>query len=368
MTWTPWVIPGLFAGLFAGAAAIVLLRVAGDQSVNRRLAVVLALEAVWMGGSIFFTIDSQATFMVVASIAVAAMASLPFQYLAFLGEALDSPLVRPFSSRAALVFLGLLSLAAASALLLFPTLFIGELYSPPWATWNFQFTEWGSRLNLFHATASLFGLAVSLHAFWSAQPGTAARDRARWFAMAFGIRDVVAVSLYLFPAVLRPIPFWGDFLYNEMNALTNVFYVALLSYGILRHQLFDIDLKLKFVIRQSTVGGFIAGTFVVVSETLESLVPAEGWAMSVLSAVVIVVLLQPVQRFAERFASRVMKGVEDTPEYLDRQKRQVYRAMLEGTFRDGLATDRERAMLDRLRRELGIPDGVATSLEAEART
>jgi hypothetical protein len=318
-----------------------------------------------MVGTIFFMVESRAAFMIVASISVGAMAALPFQYLAFLGSALDSALVRPFASRRAFWVLGAMSALAALAVILFPTVIIGELYSPPWATWNFQFTDWGRRLNLFHGGASLFGLAVALNAYWSAKPRTAARDRARWFAMAFGIRDFVAVSLYLFPSVLRPIPFWGDFLYNELNAVTNLLYVALLSYGVLRHQLFDIDLKLKFVIRQSTVGGFIAGTFLVVSETLESFIPAEGFVMSLLSAIVIVVLLQPVQRFAERFASRVMRGVEDTPEYLDRQKRHVYRAMLEGTYRDGGVTERERAILERLRKELGIPRGIAATLEAE---
>ena len=367
MTWTAWAVPGILSAVFAGAAAILLLRAPGGQSVNRRFAVVLTLEAVWMAGSVFFMIESEDAFRVVASISVAAMATLPFQYLVFLGSALDTRWVRPFASRPARISLNLLSLVAALALLFFPSVFIGELYSPPWATWNFLFTEWGTRLNLFHAGASLFGLAVSLGAYINARPGSAARDRARWFALAFGVRDTVAASLYLLPAVLRPIPFWGDFLYNELNALMNIVYVGLLSYGILRHQLFDIDLKLKFVLRQSAVGGSIAGLFMVVSETLESLVPTDGVVIGVVSAVVVVGLLQPVRRLAEKAANRLMKGVEDTPEYVDGQKRQVYRAMLEGAFRDGLVTDRERAMLDRLRQELGISSAVADSLEAEAR-
>ena len=80
----------------------------------------------------------------------------------------------------------------------------------------------------------------------------------------------------------------------------------------------------------------------------------------------VVGVLQPVRKVAESAVNRLMKGVEDTPEYVDRQKRQVYRAMIEGTFRDGVVSDRERAMLDRLREELGIPVAVATALEVEA--
>ncbi len=365
MTWTPWVLPGLVSSACAVGAAIVVLRAAPDRTLNRRLSALLFVEGAWAAAGIFFAIESPTTFMAVAAVGVAAMAALPFQYLAFLGVALDTALVRPFRSRAAFWVLSALSVVAAAALLLFPRVFLGELYSPPWATWNFHFTEWGTRLSLLNGACSLFGLVASLAAYRRAGRGTAARERARWFAMAFGIRDVMYASLYLSYAQLRPIPFWGDFLYNELAGIATVFFIALLTYGVLRHQLFDLDLKLKFALRQSTVGAIIAGAFFVGSELLERFIPVEGTVLGLASAGTIVLLLRPVQRFSEAFASRLMPGVTDTPEYVDRQKRAVYRAALEGAGEDGTISDRERSMLDRLIMQLGLASDVAASLERE---
>lgn len=367
MTWTPWALPGILAGLFAGSAAVVLLRTAPDRSLNRRLAVVLSLEALWMSGSVFFFVESATVFMWIAAVAVAAMTALPFQYLSFLAASVDTPLVAPCRSRTAFWVLAALSATAAAALLSFPRVFLGELYSPPWATWNFEFTAWGTRLNLVHAGASVFGLIVSLTAFLRARPGSVARDRARWFAMAFGIRDVVAASLYLLYPVLRPVPFWGDFAYNQANAFANVFYVGLMAYGVLRVQLFDLDLKLKVAIRQSTVGAIIAAAFFTGSELLEGLIPVQGTVLGLLSAGVIVILIRPVQGFAEGLASQVMKGVEDTPEYLDRQKHRVYRAALEGALEDGRISERERSILARVREQLDISPETASRLEEALR-
>ncbi|MFV1988459.1 MAG: hypothetical protein ACC682_14350 [Gemmatimonadota bacterium] len=368
MTWTPWVLPGLVSSACAVGAAIVVLRAAPDRMLNRRLFAVLFVEGTWAASGVFFTIESPAAFMTVASVGVAAMAALPFQYLSFLGVALETELIKPFRSRAAFWILAALSVIAAGALLLFPRVFLGELYSPPWATWNFRFTEWGTRLSLLNGASSLFGLAASLAAYYRARRGTAARERARWFAMAFGIRDLVYAILYLLYAQLRPIPFWGDFLYNQFGGIATVIFVALLTYGVLRHQLFDLDLKLKFVLRQSTVGAIIAGAFFLGSELLERFIPVEGTVLGLASAGVIVLLLRPVQRFSEAFASRLMPGVTDTPEYVDRQKHAVYRAALEGAGVDGTITERERSMLDRLVEQLGLTSDVAAVLEREVVT
>jgi len=358
-------LPGLISSAFAISAAIVILRAAPDRPLNRRLSLVLLLEGVWSLAGIFFLVESAAAFMVIAAIGVGAMAALPFQYLSFLGVGLETLLVRPFRSRAAFFVLTGLSLLAAAALLLFPRVFIGDLYSPSWATWNFRFTAWGSRLSLLHGGVSLFALVASLVAFLGARRGTATRERALWFVVAFGVRDVIYASLYIFYPQLRPIPFWGDFLYNQLGGYGTIVFVALLTYGVLRRQLFDIDLKLKFALRQSTVAAIIAGAFFLGSEILETFVPVQGMVLGLMSAGAIVLLLRPVQRFAEAFASRLMPGVTNTPEYIDQQKHQVYRAALEGAVEDGVITDRERSILDRLVDQLGIVPRVAKRLERE---
>jgi hypothetical protein len=365
LTWTPWVIAPILALVAAWGAAIILLRTAPDRSLNRRLAFVLFLEGIWLGGGVFFTIEDPVIFLAIAAVAVGAMAALPFQYLSFLGVSLATPLVAPFRPRIAFALLALASATAGLWVLLFPATFLGDLYSPEWATWNFQFRPAGARIALVHGVASLFGLVAAAAAFLKAKPGTDARSRAKWFMIAFGVRDLFnAVTWTLYP-LLRPIPFWGDFVANQGPGIVNVLYVGLMSYGVLRAQLFDIDLKLKFALRQGTVGAVFAGAFFTGSELLERVVPVEGTILGLIVAGSIVLALRPVQRFAETFAGRVMRGVQDTPSYVEGRKHEVYRATLEGTLEDGAITDRERAVLDRLREQLGISREEAELVERE---
>ena len=365
LTWTPWVVAGVLALIAAWGAAIVLLRTAPDRSLNRRLAFVLFLEGVWLGGGVFFVVEDQAIFLAIAAVAVGAMAALPFQYLSFLGVSLTTPLVAPFRSRPAFALLALASAATGLWVILFPSTFIGELYSPDWATWNFQFRPAGARVALVHGIASLFGLVAAFAAFLKAKPGTDARSRAKWFMLAFGVRDLFSAVTWISYPLLRPIPFWGDFVANQGPPIINIIYVGLMSYGVLRAQLFDIDLKLKFALRQGTVGAVFAGAFFTGSELLERIVPVEGTILGLIVAGGIVLALRPVQRFGEVVASRVMRGVEDTPSYLESRKHEVYRATLEGTLEDGAITDRERAVLDRLREQLGISREEAELVERE---
>lgn len=363
LTWTPWAVPGILNLLVAWSAAIVLLRTAPRRSLNRRLAFVLFLEGVWLGGSVFFMIESQHLFLVQAAIAVAAMAALPFQYLSFLGVALDTRLVAPFRSRTAFILLGVASVVAGLAVLLSPSTFMGEPYSPPWATWNFLFRPWGARIAQVHGLASLFGLIAALAAYLKAEPGTTARSRAKWFAIAFGVRDAYNMLTFTLYPTLRPIAFWGDLIYNPGPPIINLAYVALLAYGVLRAQLFDIDLKVKFALKQSTVGAVIAGGFFTGSELLERVVPVESMILGLLVSGVIVLLLRPVQRFAEALANGIMRGVEDTPDYVQSRKHEVYRAALEGAITDGAITQKERDILSRLREQLGLSVDVADRIE-----
>jgi hypothetical protein len=148
-------------------------------------------------------------------------------------------------------------------------------------------------------------------------------------------------------------------------ALVYCAYILLLAYAVLRFQLFNIDLKVKFVLQQSTVGALIIGGFVVGSEVLESFVAVSGAALNIIVAIAILVVLRPIQRLALRMTNRLMHGVQNTPEYLGLRRLEVYRAALEGAFKDGLITDKERSILDHLRDNLGISQVEAVALEKE---
>ncbi len=365
LEWTPWALPGMAGTAVAWSAAVVLLRTAPSRPLNRRLAAVLFAEGLWQAGFLLYLSEDPRVAMGFSAVAVGAMASIPFLYLAFLAVALDTPLVRPFRSRTSLVLLVLAALGTGGAVILYPHTFIGDIYRPPWAASNFVFRAPGARLAQVHGLASLFGLVASFHAFLRAGRGTHARSRAGWFAIAFGVRDLFNALLWTLYPVLRPIPFWGDLLANQGGAYISVLYVALMAYAVLQAQLFDLDLKIKFALERGTVGAAIAGGFFVGSEILESVIPVRGTILGLLSAAVIVVLLRPVQRFAEALAGRLMRGVEDSPDYRHSRKQAVYRAALEGAMEDGEITDRERSILRRLQEQLDLTAETAGRLERE---
>ncbi len=367
LVWTWWGVPGTFGFVAAWGCAIVALRTDPKRTLNQKLSLILILEGIYTGGStglLFFT-DNPTIVTAFVTFATAALAALPLQYLSFIAIALDTPLVAPFRSRAATVLLGLASAVAAIFVFARPELFISELYNPGWAPWNFQFVHIGQWAAQFQGVVYLFGLVAALSVFFRTNKGSVARNRAMWFAIAFGIRDIfVGIVQALYP-LIRPVPFWGDFVYNPGTAMTWCAYFLLLAYAVLRFQLFDIDLKVKFVLQQSTVGALIVGGFIVGSEVLESFVPVSGTVLNIIVAVAILIVLRPMQRLALSITDGLMRNVQNTPEYLETRRLEVYRAALEGAFKDGLITEKERSILDHLRDSLGISQVEAVALEKE---
>jgi hypothetical protein len=368
LSWSWWAVPSMVALVAAWGAAVVLLRTRPDRSVNRRLSVVLFLEGLFIACAtgLLFLVDSRDAVFALGVLATASMAALIPQYLSFLAVSLQTPLVAPFRRRTALVLLTVTSIAGAGLVLLLPQHFVSEPYSPAWAPWNYQLERWGLHISQLHGATSLFGLLAAISAFSRTRPGSAARGRAKWFAIAFGIRDLYAgIFLLLYP-VVRPIPVWGDFFYNPGLGAIYLLYVLLLTYGVLQAQLFDIQVRVKIALTRSTVAAMITGAFFVGSELLEDVVPVDGIILGVLAAAASVLALRPLKRVAERFAGTVMQDVEETPEYFESRKAEVYRAALDAALEDGTVTDRERRILARLREQLGISDELAERLEQEA--
>lgn len=365
LQWTSWALPGLLTLVAAWSGAAVLLRTRPDRSLNRRLAFLLFLEGLWLGGAFLFLVEDPSAFWAISTVAVAAMATLPFQYLSFLAAAVPTPLVRPFRSRTAFWLLALGGTGAAGWVLASPSTFIEELYSPSWATWNFLFTDEGSRAAQLHGLASLFGLVAALDAWRRAPAGSAARSRAFWFAVAFGIRDLYAGTSQLLYPIIRTLPFWGDFIYNPGQASIYLVYVLLLAYGVLRSQLFDLDLKVKFALRQGTVGALLTGVFFTIEYVFQRLVAVDDVVLGLVISGGVVLALKPAQYLAQALANGVMSEVDGTPEYIRAQKRSVYRAALEGAMEDGILTPKERSILNRLSEELELPSSMARQLEAD---
>jgi hypothetical protein len=273
-------------------------------------------------------------------------------YPPFLAAALNTPMTRPFGSRKARWGLGL-----GAAVLAFLTV------STP-------MTFGATLLYVSLATLFTFALIASIQAVRRAT--AAARTRARSFALAFGLRDVLWG--YVYANVAWQI--WGDTMGYVPDDINDPIYslylmgtllaVPMIAYGILRTQLFDIDLRIQWTIRQSTLAGAIVAIIFVATEAADRFLTAElGNFAGLLAAALVVFFLQPLQGFAERVASAAMPKTRRTPEYVAFRKLQVYEAAVSEALQEGGISDKERKLLGHLRASLDITEQDAESIERD---
>ncbi len=351
---------GLVSVAMCWVMAVVLYRVGSTGSVARKLALLLVVESVVLGtsGYISLIMPPAATgsswypaYYQARDIAhLMGDCALLALYPPFLAAALQTKLTRPFAARRIRIGLGVVSVA----------LFFVFYLSP---------VEIGA--TLLYATLSLlfgYALVASIHAWRVAAPGIA-HTRAGIFALAFGFRDVCWGFIYAHGITLIARGLLGapepDF-FHIVYASGTFFAVPLIAYGILRTQLFDIDLRIRWTIKQSTLAAMIVALMFILSEGAERLLSSDlGNVASFIVAALIVFALTPLQRFAERVAIAAMPNTHDTPEYAANRKMQVYEAALTEALPDGNISERERELLNRLRDSLGISTADADAIEHE---
>ncbi len=173
---------------------------------------------------------------------------------------------------------------------------------------------------------------------------------------------LVAVSL---PQVVD-LHRWGEPLHVHLTL--DFLIVALIAYGVLRHNVVDLDLKFKRSIKHSTVVAAFVAVFFVVSEGAKVIFAgfAGSELLGVLAAGVLVFFIAPLQRFGEAISGRVVRA-SDEGEYLTYRRLQIYRVALEGALKDGSIHSSEVRALESLRGELGITDEDHEQLEREVR-
>jgi len=355
---------GLVAIAACWAFAVVLYRVGPEGSVARKLSLLLFVEGFTLLTAGFpeltLGISDQALFnehpvylrisFIAHTVGDSAMLAL---YPPFLAAALQTKLTRPFAGEP--MRIGLLVLAAA-------LVFVVQLSS----------LRVGATV-LYFSLSLLFGFALvaSIHAWHIA--AAVNRARARSFALAFGLRDICwgfsyGVSLWLIwiGAYMTESETDLDMPAKIVYALGTLLCVPLVAYGILRSHLFDIDLRLRWTIKQSTLAAVIVTIIFVISEGADRLLSAElGNVAGLFAAAAVVFFLAPLQRLAESVAAAAMPHTQNTPEYAAFRKMQVYEeAVMEAHFEGGIS-DKERSLLNRLRDSLAISESDATAIEAD---
>ena len=358
---------GLFAVVMCWGLAVALYRVESTAGTAQMLALLLVIEGLALVSTgyvdMFLTASVRAHPVyprwllaeeIVHTLGDCAMLAL---YPAFLARALQTKLTRAFAYRPVRI-----GLAAASL-----GLFFAVLLSP---------LEIGATL-LYLSLSLLFGYALvaSIQALRAAET-SAVRARTRSFVLAFGFRDICWGIVYAGAIWLI---FSGKYAITEIDAddpvqmalnivyaCGTLFYVPLIAYGILRTHLFDIDLRIQWTIKQSTVASVFVAMFFLVSEGANRFLSSElGNIAGLLAAALVMFFLAPLQRFADRIASAAMPNTRNTAEYAMFRKMQVYEEAVAEAHYEGGISAKERALLDRLRDSLGISAADAETIEVE---
>ena len=342
------------------ALAIVLYRVGTPGTAARKLALLLAIEGVTLisAGYIDLMLSPAVQTLpwypawfrwefVVHTMGDCSMLAL---YPPFLAAALGTPLTRPFADPRMRAGLAITAFALFFATLLTPMKFGASV------------------LYILLVLTFLFALAASTQAWYVA--AGAARARARSFALAFGFRDLCWGFAYLdtvwgvWHGTFAEVPSDPADPVYIVYMLGTLLAVPLIAYGILRTQLFDIDLRIRWTIKQSTLAAAVVAIVYALSEGASRLLSSElGNVAGLLAAALVVFFLAPLQRFAERVASVAMPNTRNTPEYAAFRKLQVYEAAVAEALQGGDISAKERALLHRLRDTLGIAPADAATLE-----
>lgn len=185
---------------------------------------------------------------------------------------------------------------------------------------------------------------VGWQAIWHEDPG--ARATSRRYA-------VLLVSLLVLGLMDLWVPLTEIGVFDWLSPIGTL----LLLYSLLRHQLFGLDRKVRFVLSRSTVAAAFVAVFFLASEGAQLVFGREDQVVGLLAAGALVFVMAPLQRAAERFAERAVPETTQDPPTIPTEKEEMYRDAVRLALRDRTLTRAEERHLFRLARGLGLtPD------------
>lgn len=367
--WNWWAFPGLLAAAMAfGMAAFVYLSMP-TRAQNRRLALVLFFEGSFAvtGYALERMTQRPQDTLGMEAICATSLIALPFAYLFFLAT-LDTPWTRPLRTRIGQGLLALGLIVVLGLRFYFPREFFQVPIRPWYASWE---SSAGPGHHIFEYVVLLvflFGVLVA----WSARRAaktTLARRRAAAYMLAFVTRDVLFATSYVVYFQVPPPPD-GSILAGIRLLLLPValmLYLPMLLYGILKTQLFDIDVRIRWAVSRSTIGAIYLAAFFAGAQLAQNFIGQSlGWALGGLAAGLLLFALAPIQRFAEQVARNAVPGGRRLEELSERRRRDLYREQVIIAWEDGQLNRKERRLLESLRAKLGMDAETAIRLERAA--
>lgn len=322
LSWNPYGAFAIAVGGFACVVAVFLFKTRPDRAQNCWLSAAVVLHGLSIGsyfGLPFLVTDPDAARRAIGA-GVTLLLFLPVVYVEFLAT-IQVPLTRWLRAPAVRWLLLAYVVAVEALWLAWPDGFVDPIIRYETAGgWHLDAAAPLLGLRLFGiaplAVAQLFGLVVAISAFRSAVTASA-RTQAAAFAAAFGTRDLAGLAFCVaFAGFHGAASGVGEILFVLTLPGFDLLFLTLLAYGILRTQLFDIDLNLKLALEGGAVAVPFAVGFFLISEGLESALSIHSVWLGLAAAGAIALALQPIQRVAANLADRIMPGVGRTPEYI----------------------------------------------------
>jgi uncharacterized tellurite resistance protein B-like protein len=150
------------------------------------------------------------------------------------------------------------------------------------------------------------------------------------------------------------------------NGFVRLALPLLVGYALARYQIFDIDLKVRWTIKNSTIAAVFIGVFVVVEQLAQNFVSQTfGVAAGALAAGLLLVAIHPIQHAAERVSVAAVPNARVSSQLTGDERLAIYLAQAKAAWADGVMEKSERVMLDRLRDTLGLTHEEAARLESE---
>ena len=189
------------------------------------------------------------------------------------------------------------------------------------------------------------------------------RAKAKLFAIAFCIRDISWAVVFL--AIALELETYYTYIFL-LAAVSMALYLPLVTYGVLRQQLLDIDLHVKTTIKGSTLAAIFLALYFLISEGL-SIFFTEwlGSFLGIAVAALLIFLLAPLHRWAEWVSSAMVSSNLGNEDYKTYRKFQMYSSGIEEAMAMGKVTESQFALLDILRESLQLSKNDSEQLEAD---
>lgn len=152
-----------------------------------------------------------------------------------------------------------------------------------------------------------------------------------------------------------------------LQGLARLFGVAVLAYSILRLQLFDIEIKLRWGISRSALVFVFLAVFFVVDQLIEAIAgEALGTVAGAVASGLLLFALHPLQKMTERIGAAALPHARaDDNRYILERKRETYRNAYATAWADGKLTPKDMRLLQQMREALALPDREIVAIERE---